>query len=250
MSTHSSPGVRGDCSIQDKVILIAGAAGGIGSAIASRLHQSNAKIVGTDLRTPPDDWPSDAGWWESDVSHPGAANQLVAKVIEKYCQIDILIHCVGITDDGVLWKLDSEQWTSVLRTNLDSAFYLLSACTPSLRSNQGTVVLLSSINGDRGKFGQSNYCASKAGLVALGKTAARELGRFGVRVNSVLPGFVKTPMTEKLDDEIIQRAESEAALARVAEPEDIADVVWFLCSDLSRHITGQSLRVDGGQLIA
>lgn len=254
MSLVDSPGVRGDRSLQGKVVLVTGAAGGIGSAVALRMFHSHAHVVGTDLRAPPSSWPSESenkpAWWESDLSHAGAAEQLVFKVIERYQRIDAVVHCVGITDDRVLWKLEPDQWSSVLRTNLDSAFYLLKACAPSLRSNGGSVVLLSSINAERGKFGQSNYCASKAGLVALGKTAARELGRFGVRVNSVLPGFVRTPMTATLEDSVIQRAQSETVLGKVADPEDIADVVWFLCSDLSRHMTGQSLRVDGGQLIA
>jgi len=123
--------------------------------------------------------------------------------------------------------------------------------TPRLRARGGgSVVLLSSINGERGKLGQSNYAASKAGLIALGKTAAIELGHFGVRVNCVAPGLIRTPMTESLPPEVLQRAVDETALGRTGSPEDVANAVLFLCSDLSGHITGQVLRVDGGQLTA
>jgi acetoacetyl-CoA reductase/3-oxoacyl-[acyl-carrier protein] reductase len=135
--------------------------------------------------------------------------------------------------------------------NLGSAFHLLHGATPLLRARgEGAVVLISSINGERGKLGQSNYAASKAGLIGLARSAARELGRFGVRVNVIAPGLVRTPMTATLPPEVTQRALEETALGRVAEPEDVAHAALFLCCDLGRHVTGQVLRVDGGQLMA
>ena len=161
-----------------------------------------------------------------------------------------MVHCAGITRDGVLWKLSSDDWRAVMAANLDSAFYLLHAAVPALRAaGGGAVVLVSSINGERGKAGQANYAASKAGLNALARTAARELGRFGIRVNAVAPGWVETPMTAALPEELRQRALAETALGRLGRPEDVAGAVLFLCSDLARHVTGQVLRVDGGQLI-
>jgi NAD(P)-dependent dehydrogenase (short-subunit alcohol dehydrogenase family) len=139
----------------------------------------------------------------------------------------------------------------VLAVNLDSAFHLLSGLAPLLRkSGRASVVLVSSINGERGKFGQANYSASKAGLIALAKTAARELGRFGVRVNAIAPGLVETPMTAQLEEAVRERAIEESALGRIGKPEDVARAALFLCSALGGHVTGQVLRVDGGQCTA
>jgi acetoacetyl-CoA reductase/3-oxoacyl-[acyl-carrier protein] reductase len=155
-----------------------------------------------------------------------------------------------VVRDAVLWKLDDQAWSDVLRANLDSAFHLLRATVPRMRAaGGGSIVLVSSINGERGKLGQANYAASKAGLIGLARTAARETGRFGVRVNVVSPGMVRTPMTASLPPEVVRAAEAEATLGRIAEPDDVARAVLFLVSDLSRHVTGQVLRVDGGQLI-
>jgi NAD(P)-dependent dehydrogenase (short-subunit alcohol dehydrogenase family) len=114
---------------------------------------------------------------------------------------------------------------------------------------RGAVVLIASINGERGKFGQANYAASKAGLIGLGRTAARELGTFGIRVNMISPGYIRTPMTQHLPEPVFERARNESVLARLGEPDDVARVALFLASDLSRHVTGQVIRVDGGQLI-
>ena len=164
---------------------------------------------------------------------------------------DVLVHAAGITRDHVLWKLADEEWTEVLRTNLDSAFWLLRAAVPAMRARErGAVVFLSSINGERGKVGQANYAASKAGLIGLARTAARELGPSNIRVNVVAPGLVRTAMSAHLPAEALERALGEAVLGRLAEPDDVARAVLFLCSDLARHVTGQVLRVDGGQLIA
>ncbi len=134
--------------------------------------------------------------------------------------------------------------------NLDSAFHLLKGAVPLMREAGGSVVLISSINGERGKFGQANYAASKAGLIGLGRTAARELGRFGIRVNLVAPGMIRTPMTATLAPEFLREAEAETALGRIGEPLDVAAAILFLVSAMGRHVTGQVLRVDGGQLTA
>jgi 3-oxoacyl-[acyl-carrier protein] reductase len=147
--------------------------------------------------------------------------------------------------------MTADAWDRVLRVNLDSAFHLLHGAVPLLRrAKDSSVILVTSINGERGKFGQSNYAASKAGLIGLGRTAARELGAFGVRVNMIAPGMIRTAMTEQLGDEVRERAQEETVLRRLGEPDDVARVALFLASDLSRHVTGQVLRVDGGQLIA
>ena len=139
-------------------------------------------------------------------------------------------------------------WESVLKVNLTGAFHVLKAAVPHLRSRGGgAIVNVTSINGMRGKFGQANYAASKGGVIALTKTAARELGRYDVRVNAVAPGLVKTPMTADLPEAVVQKAVDEAALKRVTEAEDVAAAVIFLLSDGARQITGETLRVDAGQ---
>jgi len=151
----------------------------------------------------------------------------------------------------VLWKMDPDDWDQVVRVNLDSAFHLLRGAVPLLRAaGDASVILVTSINGERGKFGQANYAASKAGLIGLGRTAARELGAFGVRVNLIAPGMIETRMTAHLPEDVRRRARDESALGRLGEPGDVAGAALFLASPLSRHVTGQVLRVDGGQLIA
>jgi 3-oxoacyl-[acyl-carrier protein] reductase len=235
--------------LEGKVALVAGAAGGIGSAVVRVLLDAGAAVVAADLPGRP--VADGAVGVACDLRVPAEIARLVSRVESDQGRLDILVHCAGITRDSVLWKMDASAWSEVLAINLDSAFHILKAGAPLLRkTGNGSVVLVASINGERGKFGQANYAASKAGLMALGKTAAAELGRFGVRVNSVAPGWIETPMTAGLPAEARARAEAESLLGRPGAPVDVAGVVLFLCTPLSRHVTGQVIRVDGGQLTA
>ena len=248
MSEQST--VAGRLSLEGRCALVTGGAGGIGQAVVRVLAEAGAKVCSVDL--PESASPEGASLHLcADLSQESAAQALIQDCADRLAPPSLLVHCAGITRDGVLWKLSAESWSQVLRVNLDAAFYLLKHLTPHFRQqDRSAAVLLSSINGERGKFGQSNYAASKAGLIGLAKTAARELGRFGCRVNVIAPGMVRTQMTKNLPPEIQQRAAEETVLGRIAEPQDIADAALFLCSDLSSQITGQVLRVDGGQLIA
>jgi NAD(P)-dependent dehydrogenase (short-subunit alcohol dehydrogenase family) len=243
----ATPPVAGLVSLAGKVALVTGARGGIGSAVASVLAQAGATVVSSDLDAGPGTTgPSPVA---CDMSKPDEIRSLVASVGRDHKRLDLVVHAAGITADAVLWKLPDDAWSRVLATNLDSAFHLLKAAVPLLRAaGGGSVVFVASINGERGKFGQSAYAASKAGLIALGKTAALELGRFGIRVNSIAPGWIETSMTAKSPDEVRARAVGETALGHVGQPADVARAALFLCSDLSSHVTGQVLRVDGGQL--
>lgn len=237
-------------SLTGKVALVTGGSGGIGSAVVDLLFAAGAKVLSVDLpdRSEPG---GDAVRLPCDLTQPPQVHELITRVGKDHGRLDIVVHCAGITRDSVLWKMEESAWSEVLSVNLDSAFYLLKEATPLLRkAGAGAVVLISSINGQRGKFGQANYAASKAGLIALGKTAAKELGRFQIRVNVVAPGWIETGMTEKIPDEFRQQALDESALGRLGQTDDVARVVLFLCSELSSYVTGQVVRVDGGQLMA
>ncbi|GAB4307720.1 MAG: 3-oxoacyl-ACP reductase FabG [Roseovarius sp.] len=164
---------------------------------------------------------------------------------------DILVNNAGITRDRTLLKMSVQEWAQVIEVNLTGAFNMIRAVAPGMAARgSGAIINITSINGIRGKIGQGNYAASKAGLIGLTRTAARELGRKGITVNAVAPGMVMTDMARALPPEILQRALDETALGRLAEPEDIAAAVVFLASDAARAITGQVLQVDAGQLIA
>ncbi|HXV76901.1 MAG TPA: SDR family oxidoreductase [Candidatus Polarisedimenticolaceae bacterium] len=236
-------------SLEGRTGIVSGGAGGIGSAVVRTLVGAGARVASVDL--PGREAPAGATAIPCDLSDAAAIDRMFADFDGRFDRLDLLVHCAGVTRDAVLWKMSADDWSRVMRVNLDAAFHLLRGAAPRLRAaGRGAVVLISSINGERGKFGQANYAASKAGLIGLGRTAARELGRFGVRVNVVAPGWVETAMTAALPAEVKRQAIGESPLGRTATPEDVAAAVWFLCAEMSRHVTGQVLRVDGGQLMA
>lgn len=236
-------------SLRGKVALVTGASGGIGAACAKLFLEAGARVLSCDL--PKREIPPGTERHSCDLADPEAIASMAAHLRKEVGELHLLVHAAGITRDAVLWKMEREAWDGVMAVNLDSGFHLLRTLAPLIREcGGGSVVLVASINGERGKLGQANYAASKAGLIALGKTAAIELGRSGVRVNCIAPGWIDTPMTAALPEEYKQRAIAESALGRTGVPEDVANAALFLCSDLARHITGQVLRVDGGQLTA
>lgn len=235
-------------SLAGRAALVTGGSGGIGAAIVRTLHAAGARVASADL--PGQKPPPEAFAIEADLAVPAAAKTVVARAVAEMGGLDILVHAVGITRDGMLWKLDDGAWSDVMRVNLDAAFYMLRAAAPAMRARGGgAMVLVASINGERGKLGQANYVASKAGLIGLGRTAARELGRFEIRVNMIAPGLIDTPMTAHIPADARQRSVDETVLGRPGRPEDVANAALFLVSPMSSHVTGQILRVDGGQLI-
>jgi len=230
-----------------QVAVITGGSGGIGTAIIDALHNAGAIAISVDVCPPQS---REALWIKCDVRDDASVAAAVGEVMRKHQRIDLTIHAAGISREAVIWKLSVEDWDLIHRVNLRGAFLLLRHTIPVMRQGTGgRVVLIGSINGSRGKFGTSAYSASKAGLLGLAKSVAREVGRFGILINVVEPGWVRTPLTEALPKEIQDAAVAESPLGKLLEPSDVAAAVLFLCGSGSSHVTGQILRVDGGQYL-
>ncbi len=246
-----------DLGLTGRAALITGGGRGIGAAIARELAREGCDVALVDLDAfeAADTVAREirgsgrrALAIQADVTSLAAAEASVQAVVGEFGRLDILVCNAGITRDAVVWKLTEEAWDQVLAVNLKGSFAYCRAAAPVFRAQRsGRIVTIASINGLRGKAGQANYAASKAGMVALTKTVARELGPAGVTVNCVAPGMVRTGMAELLAPEIRDRAIAETAVGRIAEPEDVAGMVAFLCSDRARHLTGTVIQVDGGQ---
>lgn len=187
---------------------------------------------------------------KADVASTTDAENMIKKVVGEFGSLHILVCNAGINRDSVIWKMTEQQWDEVITTNLKGYFnYNRAAAAVFKDTRYGKIVNITSINGLRGKFGQSNYSASKGGIIALTKSVAKELGKFNVNVNAVAPGMVETDMAKNIPKEWLQKAVDETVLGRIAKPEEVANVVVFLCSERSRHITGEVIKVDGGQYI-
>ncbi len=248
-----------DLELAGQTAIITGGGRGIGAAVAQALAGEGCHVALVDAgafaeaRAVADAIRARGGRaiaLEADVSNVGAAERCVAAALQEFGRLDILVANAGVARDAVVWKMTEAQWDEVLDVNLKGCFAYCRAIAPALRAQKhGRIVTMASINGLRGKFGQGNYAASKAGVIALTKTLARELGSAGVTANCVAPGLVRTEMTASLPADVVENAKRESALGRVAEPEDVAQAVAFLCSARARHITGTVLKVDGGQYI-
>jgi 3-oxoacyl-[acyl-carrier protein] reductase len=245
--------------LEGKVAIVTGGSLGIGSAIALALGKEGASVAlnyrkhDTEAKAIADQILSMGRKGmaiKADVSKTEDAKSMVDKVKEVFGRLDILVCNAGINMDSVIWKMTEEQWDTVLSVNLKGYFNYAKAVAPIFKEQKhGKIINITSINGLRGKFGQSNYSASKGGIIALTKTLARELGRYNVNANTVAPGMIGTEMMLKLPEEWKQKAVDETVLGRIGTPEDVASVVVFLCTDKARHITGEVIKVDGGQYI-
>jgi 3-oxoacyl-[acyl-carrier protein] reductase len=248
-----------DFDLDGKGAIVTGGSLGIGRAIALELAREGANVA-VNYRRHDDEAKAVVAEIEgmgrkglavkADVSSYADAEAMVAKVRETFGRYDILVCNAGITWDGVIWKMTEEQWDAVINVNLKGYFiYNKMAALHFKDRKYGKIVNISSINGIRGKFAQANYAASKGGEIAMTKSLAKELGKFNVNVNAVAPGLVLTEMMEKIPPEFKNAALAETVVGRFATPEDVAHLVCFLCSDRSRHITGEVIKIDGGQYI-
>jgi 3-oxoacyl-[acyl-carrier protein] reductase len=234
-------------TLEGKLALVTGASRGIGRAIAIGLAGAGAEVV-LGYRSGQDEAEQLAAELgaraiQADVSSPEEAKRLV----DEAGDIDVLVNNAGLTRDGLLARMSDEDWRTVLDTNLSSVFYTCRAVTrPMMKKRAGSIVNISSIVGVHGNWGQTNYAASKAGIIGFTKSLARELGSRNIRANVVAPGYVKTQLTEVLPDEATAAMIQNTPLGRVAEPEEVAGAVRFLASDEASFITGEVLLVDGG----
>jgi 3-oxoacyl-[acyl-carrier protein] reductase len=234
-------------SLDGKTALVTGASRGIGRAIAQELAGAGAAVV-LGYRAGREEAEALAAELggravQADVSSPEDAQRLV----EEAGDLDILVNNAGLTRDGLLARMPDDDWRVVIETNLSSVFYTCRAvCRPMMKKRAGAIVNVSSIVGVHGNWGQTNYAASKAGIIGFTKSLARELGSRNVRANVVAPGYVKTRLTEVLPDEATAAMLQNTPLGRLGEPEDVAGAVRFLCSDDASFITGEVLLVDGG----
>jgi 3-oxoacyl-[acyl-carrier protein] reductase len=242
--------------LENKIVLITGASRGIGKSIAEECVKQGAKVAFTYLssdekaRALEIELTSNGGvakGFKSDASKYDEAQKLVDDVVEAFGTVDVLVNNAGITRDTLLMRMSEEQWDEVMNTNLKSAFNLTKAVLkPMLKAKSGSIINMSSVVGVTGNAGQSNYAASKAGLIGFSKSIAQELGSRNIRCNAIAPGFIETEMTEVLDPKVVEQWRSTIPLKRGGTPQDVANATVFLGSDMSTYITGQTIHVCGG----
>jgi len=250
--------------MRGQVAIVTGGSSGIGRAVALELARCGTHIAfcfldsGAQARAEAQDMARSlrelevrVHFRECDVRDSRDVRRFVAEAHAELGGLHILVNNAGISRDRPLWKMEDHEWEAVLQTNLDGAFFFTRAVAPFMRAQEhGKIVNISSVHGLRTVFGISNYAASKAGLIGLTQSAAVELGPSNINVNAVAPGYIRTPrLTNSVPADVLDRAREESALGRLGDPQDVAGVVLFLCSEAARHITGAVIPVDGGYLL-
>jgi 3-oxoacyl-[acyl-carrier protein] reductase len=242
--------------LEGKTAIVTGAARGIGKAVAVRFAQEGCNIAFTDLVIDENAKATETEIAAYGVKVKGYASNaaqfedthtVVNEIVKDFGRIDILVNNAGITRDGLMMRMSEQQWDMVINVNLKSAFNFIHALTPVLmKQRAGSIINMSSVVGVHGNAGQANYSASKAGMIGLAKSVARELGSRGIRANAIAPGFIITEMTHQLSEEVREEWAKLIPMKRGGTPEDVANAALFLASDLSSYITGQVIQVDGG----
>ena len=242
--------------LEGKVAVVTCAARGIGKAIALQFAKEGANVAFTDLAIDENGKATEAEIAALGVKCKGYASnaadfeqthEVVKRIVEEFGRIDVLVNNAGITKDGLMMRMSEQQWDMVINVNLKSAFNFIHACTPvMMRQKAGSIINMASVVGVHGNAGQANYAASKAGMIALAKSIAQELGSRGIRANAIAPGFILTDMTAALSDEVRAEWAKKIPLRRGGTPEDVANIATFLASDMSSYVSGQVIQVDGG----
>ena len=243
------------CDLNDKVAIVTGASRGIGKAIANQLSNCGAKVVlvarnAEALDSVEESINSQGGnavAMQGDISSLHSFTEIAANTVSKWERIDILVNNAGTVRDNIIMRMKEEDWDSVLDINLKGCFNGIKAVTrPMIKNKAGRIISITSVIGQIGNAGQSNYAASKAGIIGLTKSMAKELGSRNITVNAVSPGYISTKMTEILNEEVKEEMKSSIPLGRLGTPQDVANLVCFLASDEAEYITGQTFNVDGG----
>ena len=245
--------------LKNRIALVTGAARGIGREIALDFASQGADVAICDVNleqaleavTLVEKLGRKAAGFKADVTDFSQVQDLINKILDKFSKIDILVNNAGITRDGLLLRMSEEDWDAVIDVNLKGAFNCIKAASKvMLKQRKGKIINIASIIGIIGNPGQANYAASKAGIIALTKTAARELASRNICVNSIAPGFIETDMTAKLPQELKSKMLSAIPLARFGKPQEVAHLCSFLASDDSDYITGQTIVIDGGMVMS
>lgn len=241
--------------LEGKVAVITGAARGIGKAVALKFAEEGADIAFTDLAIDDNAMNTEKELQAFGVRAKGYASnaadfedtrKVVERIVNDFGRVDVLVNNAGITRDGLMLKMEEKQWDMVINVNLKSAFNFIHAITPvMMRQRGGSIINMSSVVGVHGNAGQSNYSASKAGMIGLAKSMAQELGSRGIRANAIAPGFIITEMTGQLPDSVKEEWNKKIPLRRGGSSEEVAKVALFLASDLSSYVSGQVIQVDG-----
>ena len=237
--------------MKEKVVLITGASGGIGKAMAKKFAEAQAKIALNDIAEAQEalkSFSQEIGgkYFLADVSKLEEVEKMVQDIQKEFGRLDVLVNNAGITQDRTLAKMTKEEWQKVIDIDLTGVFNCSKASLPLLIANQGKIVNISSLVGQRGNFGQTNYAAAKAGIIGFTKALSKEVGRFGVTVNAIAPGFIETRLTENLPPELKETIKKFTPLGRFGKPEEVASLVFFLASEEANFITGTVVNIDGG----
>ena len=242
--------------LEGKVAVVTGAARGIGKAIAMKFAQEGASVAFTDLKADENFQNTEKELQALGVKAKGYTSNaadfedtatVVSEIVKDFGRIDVLVNNAGITRDGLMMCMSEQQWDMVINVNLKSAFNFIHALTPiMMKQKNGSIINMASVVGVSGNAGQANYSASKAGLIGLAKSIAKELGSRGIRANAIAPGFIITDMTAQLSQEVRDEWAQKIPLRRGGTPEDVANAALFLASDLSGYVSGQTIHVCGG----